>query len=170
MLPSNTPPPSCDRRRALKKLGLSEEDVRISEGLFSQIQLVDDSATKAERLLGYNSTRLKRAKALRLLGATEDDVELENAKTLGSLGHSGRRRSFVVRNGERRLAVLIPTTNTSHNVRSRSIFALPRKSRAAKANDLGRDRLKSLPHGRRHRGSSSSLSSPSNTYSRRFTS
>lgn len=62
-----------------------------------QIQCPDDP-NKAERILGYASARLVREKALRTLGTTEQEIALENAKNLGSLGvgGSGRRRSFAV--------------------------------------------------------------------------
>lgn len=87
-------PPSCKPpEKVLKRLGLSEEDVRVSEKLISQIPPAPCSLptvyTKAERILGYTETRLKRAKALRFLGATEDDVELENAKKFRGSGTGG---------------------------------------------------------------------------------
>lgn len=95
-----------NRSSILKKLGLTEEDVIDSERLLRQIPPPPPShssakyeyCTKAERLLGYTLLRLSREKALRVLGASEEDVDIENSKTLGSLGRSGRRRSFVVRN------------------------------------------------------------------------
>jgi len=152
------------RARALKRLGLTEEDVHLSKKLFNEISSQATTAssynsTKAERLLGYNETRLKRSKALRLLGATEDDIELECAKNLGSLGQGGRRRSFVVemdpaRNSRlhRRLR-LGSSANTDRSSRRKA---------GAPGGGKRRDRLKTLPHSRRRRGSSSSgLSSSS---------
>ncbi len=102
---------SKNRESILKKLGLTEEDVRDSEKLLRQIppppppHLLSTSSsikrqygycTKAECVLGYTLLRLSREKALRVLGASEEEIDIENAKTLGSLGRSGRRRSFVV--------------------------------------------------------------------------
>ena len=63
-----------DRSKGLRKLGVSEEDVK-----------------QATKLL-EESSRL-RSKALDLLGTSEEEVELEFAKNLGSLGIAGRRRS-----------------------------------------------------------------------------
>lgn len=87
----------------LRKLGLTEEDVRDSQKLFSQIPpppLLQGKShcSKEERLLGYTKLRLRRAKALRVLGASEEDVDIENTKTLGALGIGGRRRSFYIEN------------------------------------------------------------------------
>ena len=84
-----------NRSKGLEKLGVCENDVRIAERLLNQIQSCSSSdSSKAERILGYTSSRLCREKALKLLGASEYEVELENSKNLGSLGQSGRRRSF----------------------------------------------------------------------------
>lgn len=84
-----------NRAKGLEKLGVCENDVRIAERLLNQIQSSSDtSSSKPERILGYTSSRLCREKALKLLGASEYEVELENCKNLGSLGQSGRRRSF----------------------------------------------------------------------------
>ena len=143
-------PPSCKPpEKVLKRLGLSEEDVRVSEKLISQIPPAPCSLptvnTKAERILGYTETRLKRAKALRFLGATEDDVELENAKNLGALGLAGRRRSFTVGVNTETRVVGLPL-----------YFRLDRASRRRNRPGLNPKRL-SLPH-RRRRGSSNRLS------------
>lgn len=111
----------------LKKLGLTEEDVRDSEKLFQQMPPPppppnNGRCLKEERLLGYAMLRLKRAKALRVLGASEEDVDIENAKNLGSLGRSGRRRSFIVENvsTNRRMTYLgfgVPGRRKSHTRR-----------------------------------------------------
>ena len=86
----------------LKKFGLSEDDINASRKLFSELPLPPPPGNyrckKQERVLGYRTLTLKREKALRLLGASEVDIEIENSKNLGSLGLSGRRRSFVVIN------------------------------------------------------------------------
>ena len=93
---SSKPQVAARRRdKGLQKLGVSENDVRIAERLINQIPLCpSESSSKAERILGYTQKGLGRDKALRLLGASEYEVELENAKNLGSLGFEGRRRSW----------------------------------------------------------------------------
>lgn len=85
---------SGNRLKGLTKLGVSEEDVAIAEKLLRLIPRTSSDPNKAERILGYASMRLHREKALRLLGLTEEQIEEENAKSLGALGASGRRRSF----------------------------------------------------------------------------
>ena len=167
------------RARALKKLGLTEEDVHLSKKLFSEMSSsaktpptkTPCNSTKAERLLGYNERKLKRAKALRLLGATEDDVELECAKNLGSLGQGARRRSFVVEMDKGRSNSRLHRRLTLGNTHRRTFFGgnfnvgRASTSRRNKETSGGgrrggrRDRSKTLPHSRRRRGSSSSISS-----------
>lgn len=90
------PSPPINRSKGLQKLGVSEDDVNLAKRLLEQIPACPSDPNKAERILGYASTRLLREKALRLLGATEEEVDAENAKTLGSLGVAGRRRSFSI--------------------------------------------------------------------------
>ena len=85
---------SANRSKGLIKLGVSEADVELAEKLLRLIPRKPSDPNKAERILGYASMRLHREKALRLLGLTEEEIEEENAKVLGSLGTSGRRRSF----------------------------------------------------------------------------
>lgn len=99
--------------KALVILGLSEEDIITATTLFQLIPspppLFQQSMTKntskhsirceftkAEILMGYTLRQLQRAKALRVLGTSEDNLEIENSKNLGALGNSGRRRSFMV--------------------------------------------------------------------------
>ncbi len=86
------------RNSALRKLGLTDDDIRCSETLFAQIPhfQLDGTLTKAEKTLGYCNIRLKREKALKFLGVTEEEIDLENSKGLGALGIGGRRRSFRV--------------------------------------------------------------------------
>ena len=84
--------PSLHRQHGLKKLGVSEDDVFLAERLLEQISSC--SISKSERILGYAASRLNREKAIRLLGATEDEVAVEIPKVLGTLGVAGRRRSY----------------------------------------------------------------------------
>jgi len=124
----------------LHKLGLTEEDVRDSEKLFMQIPPPPPFRGKAccskeECLLGYNVLRLHRAKALRVLGASEEDVDIENAKNLGSLGRSGRKRSFVVKykslygNHEYKVMSRLSLRTRHRSSRLYSCFAPSRKYR-----------------------------------------
>ena len=62
-------PPASSREAGLRKMGVSESDVALAQRLLGQI-------SSAERIL-------ERDKALKLLGATEEDVATENAKWLG---------------------------------------------------------------------------------------
>mmetsp|Transcript_32794 Transcript_32794/g.59180 ORF Transcript_32794/g.59180 Transcript_32794/m.59180 type:complete len:199 (-) Transcript_32794:92-688(-) len=84
------------KSKGLKKLGVSEDDVNLAGKLLEQIPACPSDPNKAERIFGYASSRLARDKALRLLGTTEEEVDKDAAKTLGSLGVAGRRRSFSV--------------------------------------------------------------------------
>ena len=173
--PTATATATASRARALKKLGLTEEDVHFSKKLFSEISSACSNGTtsttacsKAERLLGYTETRLKRAKALKLLGATEDDIEVECQKNLGSLGHGGRRRSFVMEMDPARNSRLHRRLSLGSSIQRRTFFGTnSRRKKARSGAGSGRDRFKSLPHSRRRRGSSSRLSST--TGSRRYT-
>lgn len=84
--------------KCLRKLGVSEDDVKRAEVLFAQMIPFMPGlvfSTKPEQFFGYAATRLQREKALRLLGVSEDEVELENTKCLSSLGLGARRRSYL---------------------------------------------------------------------------
>jgi hypothetical protein len=91
--------PLPKRAKGLRKLGVSEDDVITAERVLSEIppppQIHLQSCSKVEILLGYSKSRLRREKALKVLGANEDEVDQENSKVLGSLGLSGRRRSYL---------------------------------------------------------------------------
>mmetsp|Transcript_21207 Transcript_21207/g.24410 ORF Transcript_21207/g.24410 Transcript_21207/m.24410 type:complete len:214 (-) Transcript_21207:98-739(-) len=89
------------RFKGLKKLGVSEKDVALAETLLAQIPPAPcpprgEEWSKSELILGYALIRLRRAKALKILGASEEDVDLENCKNLSALGVGGRRRSFTI--------------------------------------------------------------------------
>lgn len=86
-----------NQSKCFEKLGIGLEDVKMAERLLNQIPpCPSDSNNKVEQLMGYATTRLLREKAIRVLGTTEAEVELENAKNLGSLGVGGRRRSWAM--------------------------------------------------------------------------
>jgi len=90
----------------MKKFGVSQEDIKTSQLLFQEMCPRPSvcacnpnrrvTKEKAEALLGYSVERLQRSKALKVLGTSEDMIEEENCKNLGSLGVAGRRRSFVI--------------------------------------------------------------------------
>ena len=77
------PSRSCNRSKGLKKLGVSEHDVHLAEKI-----LVPSCPT--------DPNRAAREKALRMLGTTEEELQVENSKILGSLGIAGRRRSYSI--------------------------------------------------------------------------
>lgn len=110
---------SARRGTLLRKFGISENDVNHSEKLFAQIPPLSPSqsiTSKVERLTGYANIRLGRDKALRLMGVNENDIDVENAKNLGALGVSGRRRSFTFvkqRDIHSRLSLIRSTTKPS---------------------------------------------------------
>ena len=83
-----------DRSHGLAKLGVTEGDVQ-----------------RATKLL-EESFRL-RTKALELLGTSEEEIETELEKNLGSLGIAGRRRSNanlpIIANGRRKRGSILFT-------------------------------------------------------------
>eukprot|EP00978_Attheya_sp_CCMP212_P028960 scaffold101295_cov58-Attheya_sp.AAC.6 len=86
LLLENKPVPLC----VLSRLGVSEDDIRTGKILAAEIPPLGpwETLTKEEKLLGYTTSRLKREKALKILGVTEDEIEYENRKRLGSLGNT----------------------------------------------------------------------------------
>jgi len=90
------------RNKILDTLGLSEDDILTSHILFRQVPLPPplqirgkcQKMSKEERVLGYTMPCLRRDKALKTLGISEEGLKLENCKNLGALGKAGRRRSF----------------------------------------------------------------------------
>jgi len=80
----------------LRQLGLSEDNIITARTLFSEAPGLPSKkdCKKEEIILGYSLKRVKRKKALKLLGETEDTIELNKSKALASLGVAGRRRSY----------------------------------------------------------------------------
>ncbi len=107
-------------------MGVSEDDVHLAEKLLVQIPTCSSDPNKAERVFGYASTRLARDKALRLLGTTEEEVDLENAKNLGSLGIAGRRRSYSII-GANQSAEVLKLTKSIPRARASSMVARMRR-------------------------------------------
>jgi len=103
-------PSQGHRAKGLKKMGVSEDDVRKAEKLLSEIPPIPPAhdATKVEELMGYAECRIKREKAIKRMGTSEDEVELVASKNLGSLGTAARRRSFIV------TAECPPITSSKH--------------------------------------------------------
>lgn len=97
------------RAKSLRQLGVTEDDLVIAAKIILEMPRRPEKrnsqpgsttadkrgSTKSELLMGYDSASLNREKALKRLGASEEDVEIENSKVLGGLGQSGRRRSFL---------------------------------------------------------------------------
>jgi hypothetical protein len=109
---SSSPRPSLNRQNGLRKLGVSEDDVFLAERLLEQISSC--SISKSERILGYAANRMKREKAIRLLGATEDEVAVEIPKVLGALGVAGRRRSYSTTDASPPAFVRVGGRSSSH--------------------------------------------------------
>ncbi len=110
----------------LKKLGLSEDDLKTSQLLFQEMPppppFSCERGHKVEVLLGYSVTRLKRSKALKVLGTSEEKIEEENSKNLGALGAGGRRRSFMIADSE-------SETESEHSSNSTSQRTVKRRRR-----------------------------------------
>jgi len=76
----------------LKRLGVTEDDVKICEILLAQVVPSSKNGKKFECILGYSENRIVREKALSRLGVTEDELEVANLKALGSLGGADENR------------------------------------------------------------------------------
>jgi hypothetical protein len=74
------------RTQALLRLGVTEEDVKIAERLFSELPLSEELISKEERLLGLTRSEISFFKALEVLGADLRIIEEERSKRLGGLG------------------------------------------------------------------------------------
>ena len=77
------------RSTALRKMGLSEDDLDEANYLFSQRAgntSSDEPVTKEEKMLGVSKEQVKRVKALKVLSATETDIDLDTEQRLGKLG------------------------------------------------------------------------------------
>eukprot|EP00970_Alexandrium_tamarense_P006536 scaffold1112_cov195-Alexandrium_tamarense.AAC.23 len=118
------------RSKGLQKLGVSEEDVQLAARLMQQIPTCTSDPKKAERILGFASSRLAREKALRLLGASEEEVEVENAKTMGALGIAGRRRSYSVMHSANQQHLLLLSKKSQLRKRTSSIVKSPSRTSA----------------------------------------
>uniref|UniRef100_A0A7S4J961 Uncharacterized protein n=1 Tax=Odontella aurita TaxID=265563 RepID=A0A7S4J961_9STRA len=143
---ASDPCPTKDRDKILRKLGLSEDDVRISEMLLAQMPPAPaiGESTKAEWLLGYAEPRLRRQKALKILGVSEEELEVENSKNLGSLGVGGRRRSFSgVTHGSHAI-IIVPASRrkSSRPRRGRRLTSIrrPRPRRELRRHSTGSSR------------------------------
>jgi len=123
------------RAKGLRKLGVSEEDVLTAERILAEIppppRINVHTSSKVEVLLGYCNSRLRREKALKILGANEEEVDRENSKVLGSLGISGRRRSYMDNNRHTNL-IFLPSSRGSSRRRNSfgGIASIQRKHKA----------------------------------------
>ena len=91
-------PSQVGRAKVLSKMGVTEEDLVIASKIMAQMppEPTRRGSTKVENLLGFDMDRIKRARALKRLGVSEDQLDVENAKNLGSLGIDARKRSFLL--------------------------------------------------------------------------
>ncbi len=85
------------RAKSLRQLGVTEDDLVIAGKIMSQAPPPPTrrASTKAELVLGYDKERLNRERALKRLGVSEEQLDVENSKNLGALGLDGRKRSFA---------------------------------------------------------------------------
>jgi hypothetical protein len=138
-----------DRSKILRKLGLTETDVQYSMKLFAEVNPSGSQCTskgvKIEQILGYSVNRLRRSKALRLMGVTEDEIELENSKNLGSLGNGGRKRSFIVITTQHQSSLFFSYNHKekSEYRRRLSLDSARRRKKSGVSNKLDRKRRKS---------------------------
>lgn len=79
--------------KGLEKLGVSQDDVHFAEQLMKPRRRAQSCCCRSST---HHYSRYS-PKALKVLGTSEEEVELENAKVLGSLGVAGRRRSINVK-------------------------------------------------------------------------
>src|SRR3546814_13417686 len=89
--------PDIKRRSiALRKMGITEEHFTKGEELMAQAPPPTALNDKVEKITGYSHDQMRRSKAMAVLGTTEEKIDEERAKLLGSLGlelHETPRRS-----------------------------------------------------------------------------
>ena len=131
LVPNN--PLATRRAIGLRKLGVSEDEVLLAEKLIGRPS--DPNKTLAQQ------------KALRLLGVTEEEVDLEKSKVLGTFGIAGRKRSFAIpaQTGQPDLlgSNAFPRTGRRHTVSSvkwrvRRTIRADRRRRRSSDSDLVR--------------------------------
>lgn len=72
------------RWNALKRLGLRNEDFEIGSELLAEQPVPENK--KEEKITGYTITQIKRAKAVNILGVTEEAIDEARMIRLSSLG------------------------------------------------------------------------------------
>eukprot|EP00586_Coscinodiscus_wailesii_P015287 CAMPEP_0172515434 /NCGR_PEP_ID=MMETSP1066-20121228/268033_1 /TAXON_ID=671091 /ORGANISM="Coscinodiscus wailesii, Strain CCMP2513" /LENGTH=137 /DNA_ID=CAMNT_0013296493 /DNA_START=97 /DNA_END=510 /DNA_ORIENTATION=+ len=119
--PTTTQPRQLQRnvRTIYEKMGISSDDILIGDRLMAQIRpprahfvvkkketMNDNNNTKGKNtivkvqmIFGYDESRLRREKAIKVMGTSEDEVELEHRERLSSLGVGG---THVVSAGEQK--------------------------------------------------------------------
>lgn len=65
---------------------MTEEDLNAAERIFLEAAAFCSLGRKEEKVLGYSLEQIKREKALERLGVTQEQIEFEACKNLGSLG------------------------------------------------------------------------------------
>lgn len=79
------------KEKGMKKLGISDIDIALSEELrrYSGISVkTAGPATKAELVFGFTEEQLLRDKALKRLGTTEEEIMDDYSKRVSALGES----------------------------------------------------------------------------------
>lgn len=74
------------RFTALKKMGVSEADLKAASTLFAQAAISSEPAKKTEKLMGMSDDQMKRAKAMKMLNTSEEEFEVWRQQQLGQLG------------------------------------------------------------------------------------
>ena len=111
-------PHKATRVKALKKIGVSEDDVKTAQRLLATIPPIN-YGKKVEKVLGYSDAQIKREKAVKVLGTCEQDIELEVSKCLGALGLDGRRRSLLQYANRKNKAFLMENYQENKNDKNR---------------------------------------------------
>mmetsp|Transcript_1419 Transcript_1419/g.2519 ORF Transcript_1419/g.2519 Transcript_1419/m.2519 type:complete len:150 (+) Transcript_1419:29-478(+) len=71
---------------ALQRLGITYAEFERGNAIVASTPPCFSRGEKTERLTGYSMTQIKRAKALSVLGTTEDEIYDLRAKKLGKIG------------------------------------------------------------------------------------
>jgi hypothetical protein len=76
------------RYRALKKLGVTNDDYKLADKLFLESNGSKSlpPLSKTEKMTGYLTSQVKRNKAIKILGTSEEGIVEERSRRLSSLG------------------------------------------------------------------------------------
>lgn len=71
---------------ALQRLGITYSEFEDGNSIHSSTRTCLSKGEKTERMTGYSIEQIRRSKALRILGTTEDEIYESRAKKLGDIG------------------------------------------------------------------------------------